>query len=241
MVGSEGYRFCEWRCRTPPPGDLPRSERYASFLRELPQDPEECLALIPRKSRASTRQARDRHGLSFVEDPSRLTQFHRLFLLNKRRLGSPAFSLDFFQDLMQTFPRRARVHVVVRGNCVVVAVLSFIDRDTLHCYFSGSVPEADSVGASNYMYWRLMQWAVEQGLERFDFGRSRVDSGPYHFKRHMGFEPRLLPYVFILGVGERIPEVHPSNKKFSLAQKVIRNLPVPVLEHLGPLLMSLVP
>jgi FemAB-related protein (PEP-CTERM system-associated) len=247
MVHGGKLRFAELRCRDVQPGfaELPRSPTYATFVRELPADPEECLAMIPRKSRASTRQARDKHGLAFVEAPERLDEFHRLFVLNKQRLGSPAFARDWFGDLLRLGRRRTRLHLVLRGKEVLVAVLSFLHReaagDVWNPYYSGSAPHADRLAASNFAYWQLMRVAADEGFRRFDFGRSRVGTGPYDFKRNMGFEPAPLPYCFVLNAGAAIPAVNPGNERFSLAQDVIRALPYGAARALGPPLLRFVP
>jgi FemAB-related protein (PEP-CTERM system-associated) len=248
MVADGKLRFAELRCATlpEPPGDggfaaLPGSDLYASFVRELPADPEECLAIIPRKSRATTRQARDKHGLDFGEAPDAIDAFHRLFVLNKQRLGSPAFSRDWFADALKLGRRRARLHVVTKEGKVVVAVLSFLWGATWNPYYSGSLPEADRLGASNFAYWQLMRCAAAEGFRRFDFGRSRAGTGPFHFKRNMGFEPTPLPYRWLLGAGEVMPEVNPGNAKFDLPRKVIAALPLSLARAAGPLLMRLVP
>jgi FemAB-related protein (PEP-CTERM system-associated) len=241
MREAGGHRFAELRCLDPIDPSLPCSELYATFVRELPEDPDDCLGTIPRKSRATTRQARDREGLRFGEAPDGVEQFHRLFVLNKSKLGSPAFGSEFFEALLG-FPRNAvRLHFVRRGEELLVAVLSFLYRATWNPYYSGSVPNADRLGASNFMYWKLMEQAVREGFRRFDFGRSRVDTGPYHFKRHMGFEPTPLQYAYVLGPGQSIPAINPSNPAFSLPRRIIQKLPYAIARRVGPPLMNLVP
>lgn len=248
LVAERQLRFVELRCATLDAalvgggfGALPGSDLYCAFVRQLPSDPEECLGIIPRKSRASTRQARDKHGLTFREAPAAIDAFHRLFVLNKQRLGSPAFSRRWFADLLALGPRRTRLHLVSRGETVVVAVLSFLHGATWNPYYSGSIPEADRLAASNFAYWQLMRCAAAEGFTRFDFGRSRVGTGPYHFKRNMGFEPSPLPYRFVTAAGGVLPEVNPGNEKFDLPRRVIATLPFPLVRAAGPLLMRLVP
>lgn len=243
-----GFRFAELRCAALADAlvdggfaALPGSDLYCTFVRPLPPDPEECLAIIPRKSRASTRQARDKHGLVFREAPGALDAFHRLFVLNKQRLGSPAFARGWFADLLALGPRRTRLHLVSRGEQVLVAVLSFLHGGTWNPYYSGSLPEADRLGASNFAYWQLMRCAATEGFARFDFGRSRVGTGPFQFKRNMGFEPQPLPYRFVLPPGGSPPDVNPGNEKFDLPKRVIAALPYGFARAAGPLLMRLVP
>ena len=263
LVDREGLRFAELRCArlpaTPsqPNGGyeaLPSSALYATFVRALPRDPEECLAIIPRKSRASTRQARDRHQLEFHESVSgsggageaaALDEFHRLFVLNKQRLGSPSFSRAWFADLLRLGRRRVRLHLVTQGVApkqrVLVAVISFLHREVWNPYYSGSVAHADRLAASNFAYWQLMRAAAAEGFRRFDFGRSRVDTGPFHFKQNMGFEPTPLPYRFVLGAGEAIPQVNPGNERFSLPRRLLQGMPYTWARAVGPTLMRLVP
>jgi FemAB-related protein (PEP-CTERM system-associated) len=248
MVASEGARYAELRFREEPGGAveesgprLARSDLYATFERELPHDPDACLGLIPRKSRATARQAAERHGLELVEDPGGARELHRLFVLNKRRLGSPAFGRAWFEDLLALGRARVRLHFVRRDGEALVAVMSFLHRATWNPYYSGSVPGAERLGASNYAYWQLMRRAASEGFERFDFGRSRVGSGPFDFKRNMGFEPRILPYRWVLAPGESVPQVHPGNERFSLPRRVIQHLPPALASAIGPALMRLVP
>ena len=252
-VGTRGARFAELRFRELPSFDgadaasarsiasLSGSDRYCTFVRELPDDPEAVLEMIPRKSRASTRQARDRHHLEFVEAADQVAAFHRLFVLNKQRLGSPGFSLAWFEDLLRLGARRARLHFVTKDQRPLVGVLSLLHGDTWNPYYSGSLEQADALSASNYAYWQLMRTASAEGFRRFDFGRSRVGSGPYHFKSNMGFEPAVLPYRYLLAPGELVPNVSPGNPRFSLPRLVISKLPYAVARAVGPRLMALVP
>lgn len=241
MRADGAHRFVELRCRRELPRPLTRSDLYATFGCTLPEDPDECLGMIPRKSRATARQAREKYGLRFREAPGALPEFHRLFVLNKQKLGSPAFAADYFRDLLRLPRRCVRLHVVEKGGEILVAVLSILFGGTFNPYYSGSMPGADRLGASNFMYWQLMHTASAAGYRWFDFGRSRVDTGAYHFKRHMGFEPRPLPYAFLVEPGRPLPSINPSNPAFSLPRRIIRGLPYPCARVLGPHLMNLVP
>ena len=49
-----------------------RDERYAGFVRELPERPEELKAFLPRKARAAARQAREREQLTVRHDAALL-------------------------------------------------------------------------------------------------------------------------------------------------------------------------
>ena len=238
---SLGVKLAEFRCLHRPASDLPTSDLYVTFLRDLPDDPDECLSLIPRKSRASTRHARDRHGMELVEAADGVDAFYELFVENKRALGSPVFSRRFFRSLLDRFGERCTLHHVRHEGQVIAACVSFVHGETFNPYYSGSLPGTERLGSMNFMYWRLMEEAVKRGHKRFDFGRSRARTGPCKFKRNMGFEETPLTYQFLLGDGAEIPNVNPSNPRFDVVKNTWKRLPLPVVKRVGPHLMRYLP
>lgn len=237
--GNEDY--VELRQLTPTLGDLPCSDRYVTFIRDLPEDEDACLGMIPRKSRASTRHARDRHGMEHVVGLELLDDFYELFVRNKRSLGSPVFARSWFASILERFGDHALVTGVRYEGRIVAGVVSLLFGDTMMPYYSGAEPGMERLGAMNFMYWSLMCEAVRRGQKRFDFGRSRVETGAAAFKRNMGFEPTPLAYQYILRGGAEIPSVSPSNPKFDLVKSVWSRLPLPIVKWAGPRLMRYLP
>ena len=179
--------------------DLPRSDLYATFLRELPSDPSQVLLSMPKKSRAEARKAREKHGLVLREGSWYLGDLVRLFAANKHGLGSPSLPPRWFAALQANFPKDVFLHVVQKGSEPLAAVMSFRFEKDLLAYYAGTQDGADrEFSASNFMYMALQEWAVERGFGRFDFGRSRKDSGAFQFKEHQGFTPQDLAYRFVL-------------------------------------------
>ncbi len=227
----------ELRCREDHGLDLVAHELYATFAGDLPADPAEVLARMPKKARAEARRARERHGLRLSEGIWYLDDLVRLFHANKRALGSPGLPRSLFRELRGELGEAVRVHLVHQGARPVSAVMSFVWRDELLAYYAGSAPGADrELSASNFMYMALQEWAVEHGLRRFDFGRSRKDSGAFEFKLHQGFQPRDLPYRLHL-VGERTPpSFTPSNPRTRWLRSTWSRLPAWLTVRLsGPL------
>ncbi len=227
---AEGARRLELRCLHDPgldSHDLARSELYATFIHDLPDDPADVLARMPKKARAEARKARERHGLELSEGIGHLDELLRLFHRNKRDLGSPALPPALFRALADEFGERVVVHLVRRGTEPLAAVMSFLFRDTVLAYYSGTAAGADrAYSASNFMYLALQEWSVERGFRVFDFGRSRRDAGAFQFKVHQGFEPRPLHYRYRLIRDDAPPSLHPSNPKTKVLQDTWRRLPL---------------
>ncbi|MBL8749399.1 MAG: FemAB family PEP-CTERM system-associated protein [Planctomycetes bacterium] len=235
------------------PGERPRSPLYVTFRCDLPADPADVMARIPKKARAEVRCARepaapatDKRRESFgirVTPDGSIDELFALFAENKRRLGSPSLPKRWFSGLAEEFGKAAVIHRAVEpGGRTLAAVMSFCFKDTVYAYYSGSLSDVNDTGVNNFIYCAIMEWAVEQGYTRFDFGRSRADSGPAKFKRNMGFTPEPLHYEYLLlGRGAKMPEFHPSNPRLALPRRIWSRMPMFLCNGLGARLSRYLP
>jgi FemAB-related protein (PEP-CTERM system-associated) len=189
---------------------------------------------IPRKQRAEVRKAINRFGLRSISD-SDTDRLHRIYAESVRNLGSPVFPRRYFRLLADAFPREHDVTTVLHEDRPVSAVLNFHFREEVLPYYGGGTREARGVSANDFMYWEVMRHAHrERGATLFDFGRSKIDTGAYDYKRNWGFEPQQLHYCYRLAEGARIPENNPNNPKYRLFIAAWKRMPVAVANLLGP-------
>ena len=205
---------------------------YVSFRKVIHQDHDENLKAIPRKQRAMVRKGISA-GLEAHHDGS-IAEFYRVYAESVRNLGTPVLSRNYYMTLQQTFGEDCEVTVVTHQGQPVAAVMSFYFRDEVHPYYGGSVACGRDLAANDFMYWAVMQRAVERGARQFDYGRSKQGSGSYHFKKHWGFEPQPLPYAYYLVRAKEIPNISPDNSKYGLFIKAWKQLPLPVSCAVGP-------
>ncbi len=224
----------EMRCLDDPGLGLPEADLHATFVKDLGEDPEGVLPGMPKKARADARKARETHGLQLREGRWYLPDLVRLFHRNKRALGSPALPASYFERLLDTFGDRATIHVVKRDGETLAAVMSFLFRDQVLAYHSGTGAGVDrAFKASVFMYMALQEWSIENGYRVFDFGRSRKDSGAFAFKQHQGFEARDLHYSFRLVEDKGLPTFNPSNPRTKILQRTWSKLPLGVTRLLS--------
>jgi len=235
--------YLELRHRDPNRLGLPEMDRYDTFRKELPHDPDEVLSGLPRKTRAATRKGIEWLGPDAVAmGPELLDTIYRLYAVTLRRLGSPNYQRAFFHELLKCFGEDCVCLVVRESGTPVAGVVSFVFRDEIVPYFSGSTDAGMTRNANNVMYLRLMEYAITRGLRRFDFNRTRRDnSGPYDFKRHHGFEPTPLHYQFSLNRSNELPNLSPSNRKFALAGRIWRRLPLWMTKAVGGRITKWIP
>jgi len=244
---SELARACgagrmELRCAQDPGLELAPSSLYAAFVHPLPPRSADVMARMPKRARAEVRKAVERHGLSLSEGRWYLPDLEKLFLSSKQALGSPGLPRAWFESLLEEFGQDVLVHAVHKDQRVIAATMSFVFRDTLLFYYIGTTPEANrEFSATNLLSTRLQELAVERGLKWFDLGRSRVDSGPYQFKLHQGFEPRVLPYRYLLVKSRSLPSFNPSNPRTEGLRKLWAALPPALARALSGRMMRYLP
>lgn len=222
--------------------ELVPSDLYVTFESELPDTVEGVLAGMPKKARAEARKARNRHGLVLAHGVWFVDDLYRLFLRNKRQLGSPGMPASLFYTMVAEFGTDCEVHMVRRGKEALAAVMTFTFGDTLIAYYSGTSEGADrEFSASNFMYMALQEWAVERGFKRFDFGRSRRDSGAMDFKRRQGFEAVDLQYRYRLVRSNHLPSFTPSNPRTAVLRDTWSKLPPWLVQRLSSSLARFLP
>ena len=188
------------------------------FSRTLAGSDEANLNAIPRKQRAVIRKALSSDLRSTADADPR--HFLPLYATSVRNLGTPVFPARYFAALWQTFGARSRITTVWAGDNALSSVWSFVYKDAVLPYYAGALPAARAHKAFDFMYWALMCESAEAGLQRFDFGRSRVDSGAYAFKKNWGFTPAPVHYEYQLGRAQTVPAPRADSGVLALASRV---------------------
>jgi FemAB-related protein (PEP-CTERM system-associated) len=209
---------------------------YANFSRPIAATEEECLKQIPRKQRAVVRKAIDAKVLTDELDtePSR---FFPLYAFSMRNMGTPVFGKSFFAAVMREFAGNCDCLTVSHQGTAISSVLNFYFRDSVMPYYTGCLPLARDLGANDFMYWRLMRRACDHGLTVFDFGRSKLGTGPFSFKKNWGFEPQPIIHQFMVKGGAPFADINPLNPKYRLFIAAWKRLPLGLANILGPMVV----
>ena len=224
--------YLELRNRQPQRPDWPRQELYVTFRKELLPDAEANLAAIPRKQRAMVRKGIDA-GLR-AEIDAGTERFYLAYAESVRNLGTPVFAHRYFRELRRAFGEDCEILTILHGDKVAASVLSFYFRDEVLPYYAGDDTAARAFAANDFEYWELMRRACERGCRVFDYGRSKVGTGSYSFKKNWGFEPQPLSYEYRLYRRDSVPQNNPMNPKYRLFIAPWRRLPLGVANALGP-------
>jgi len=215
-------------------------DRYATFTRDVsPMSSDALLQSLPQKTRNVVRKAlKHPYTMRVAHD---LDAFYSLLLETYRRHGTPVFPRRFFETIMRNFGSGVDVREVLLDGKVVAVSMNLYFRDQMHTYYAASSRDCWKMVPNDFMYFDHLRWAGENGYSTFDFGRSKVGTGGYDFKKHWATAIRPLPYEVVLVKRQGLPNFSQANPKFALATRVWQRMPLAMTRLLGPRLVALFP
>lgn len=209
---------------------------YAGFARNLAADDDAELLAVPRKQRAEVRKALD-SGLTVTTGSGaaeRADHYH-VYATSVRNLGTPVFARALFDAVLDHCgPAGADILTVRADGRAIASVLSLYWRGTVLPYWGGGLAEARGNRANERMYFALMAHARARGCTRFDFGRSKVGTGPFAYKKNWGFDPEPLAYGRWLAPGEAPRDTNPNSAKYRMQVNLWKRLPLWLANLAGP-------
>lgn len=209
---------------------------YVTFKKEIDADEEKNMLAIPRKQRAMVRK-----GIKFglvSEIDEGVDRFFYAYSSSVHRLGTPVFSKTYFKILKEVFSADCQILTILHTGKVISSVLSFYFRDQVLPYYGGGTLLARDLAANDFMYWELMRCASAEGVRVFDFGRSKIGTGAFDFKKNWGFEPTPLHYEYKLIRALSIPDKNPLNPKYQLFIKLWQKMPLSIANLIGPYIVK---
>jgi len=235
MARNAGAHALELRSQVRQCPDWPsKTQTYATFRKGIHASADENMSAIPRKQRAMVRKGLK---LGLTHDiAAEIDEGYALYAHSVRNLGTPVFPKRWFQALKDLYGDMCDVLIVRKGQEALSGVLSFYFKGEVIPYYGGGTAAARLYAANDYMYWALMEHARERGCRSFDFGRSKVGSGAYAFKKNWGFMPSLLTYEYYLPASAALPDLSPLNPKYKAMIALWRKLPLFAANRLGPMI-----
>ncbi|PQM29218.1 FemAB [Sphingopyxis lindanitolerans] len=239
LAKSLGVPSIELRGGPLPEGEGWRREDgvYAGFARDLAADDGAELLAIPRKQRAEVRKALESDlTVTTGRDAAERRDHYRIYATSVRNLGTPVFPRALFDAVLDGFGDDADILTVRDGGRPVASVLSLYWRGTVMPYWGGGTADARRLRANERMYFALMCHARAKGCTRFDFGRSKLGTGPFAYKKNWGFDPHPLTYARWLAPGEMPRDTNPNSARYRLQVDLWKKLPLWAANRIGPLI-----
>jgi hypothetical protein len=138
--------------------------------------------------------------------------------------------------VLDRFGTEADILTVRREGRPLSSVLSLYFGGTAMPYWGGGTADARTWRGNDMMYFALMNHARQRGCTRFDFGRSKLGTGAFAFKKNWGFDPQPLEYAVRVADGSIPREINPLSPRYRLQVDAWRRLPLAIANRLGPVI-----
>ncbi len=167
------------------------------LLRPLPTSVDALWSELSAKVRNQVRKAWrcsckvETGGIELFED------FYAVFSENMRDLGSPVHAPELFRNLINCKSQPSAIIIVSLHGKPVAAAMVFLHMKTLFNPWASSLRTFRPSCPNMLLYWSMLEYAINNRCQWFDFGRSSPGAPTCRFKMQWGagLEP-LVWHVF---------------------------------------------
>lgn len=236
LVGQRGVRSVLLKARQPlltAADGLVVDTRFVSFELDLSAGADALWdSSLQAKTRNQIRKGERGDFRHAVGDSALLDDFYSVLSECWRDLGTPIHAKRFFAAIAEQFQQRCRFHLLYAQSKPVSAALVLDINGVRHHPFAGTLNAYKPSSVNNLLYWKIIEDACEGNLDRFDMGRSELNSGTYRFKKSWGAVPLPLYYHYLLAPGCSPPDRHSPFMRACTG--AWRHLPLRMTTLLGP-------
>lgn len=216
--------------------DWPVHTQKVLMLLELPDSQSALDRQLGAKLRSQCRRA-GKAGARFLTGGAELLgEFYTVFASNMRDLGTPVYPLRWFEVLARHFGPALTVALVRLDDKPVAAAVLLRWRDTLEIPWAAALARYKPLAVNMALYRGALDFAIETGAGRFDFGRSTRGAGTWRFKQQWGAQEQQIWW-------RSWPQAPAASEGgvSSVLRAAWQRLPLPVANRLGPVISPRLP
>jgi serine/alanine adding enzyme len=238
-ASANGSQHIEYR-QTHRMPNLPCRDDKVSMILELPEHKECLWQNFGSKLRAQINKAAAHTHQVKIGKLELVDDFYQVFAQRMRDLGTPVYSKQLFINMLKQNASASIVVIYVKNRAASAGfILGW--RNTLEIPWASSIKDVNNQDNNMLLYWNILQFAIEEKYECFDFGRSSKDASTYKFKKQWGAKEHPLYWHYSLNEQDKIPSITTHNPKYQLAITIWRQLPVWLTKIIGPHIVKYIP
>jgi len=221
-----------------PPDNWQQSPNYFTYLIDLPATPDELLKTFSSDHRNHVRKSLKKgHSIRFGH-LDLLDDVYQALAKSMHELGSPYHSKNYLRKMAELLGNTLEFAVIYNAQGKISGGGVFIYQgDTIFNLHANILRHARSTYAGEFLYWSVIERAIQKGLKTFDLGRSLVGSGNEIFKVKWSPRKQLLAYWYWLAPGHELPSLNQKNPKFQLVIAIWKLMPAFIVRAIGPYLI----
>ena len=206
------------------------------MLLDLPESSEALMQSFKAKLRSQIKKPLKEGLKSKVGSVELLDYFYKVFSKNMRDLGSPVHSKSLMKNVLEEFFKESKIIMVYKDDQPIACSLIVGFKYTLENPWASALRQYSQLSPNMFLYWTMLEYACDNDLKYFDFGRSSPDEGTYKFKEQWGAIPTTLHWHYISLDSQPIDEETSEKSKFDKAIRFWQKIPVPITKIIGPMI-----
>ncbi len=223
---------------SPPPDNWQQSPNYFTYLIDLPPNSDELLKTFSSDHRNHVRKSLKKGFQIRFGHLDLLDDAYEALAKSMHELGSPYHSKNYLRKMAELLGNTLEFVVLYNAQGKISGGGVFIYQgETVFNLHANILRHARSSYAGEFLYWSVIERAIQKGLKTFDLGRSLVGSGNEVFKVKWSPRKQLLAYWHWLAPGHELPSLNQKNPKFQLVIAIWKRLPAFVVRAIGPYLI----
>jgi len=208
--------------------------QYYTFVLNLDQPVEDIWKSFDKKVRNNIRKAEKFHAKVVEGNKKDLEEFYRLYVNTMKKLGSPPHSLDFFDNVFKYCSKNVKLLFAAHDNKKIAASIFFLHKKKIYYWKNVSDEEYLYLRPNDLILYKMIEWGQKNNFKSFDFGRTRMHSGGFLFKKRWGGKMKELNYYYRVYKESDIPD--PEKEKYKFLGGLWKSLPIFLIKRLGPMI-----
>ncbi len=205
---------------------------YYNFILDLKKPLNDIWKSFDKKVRNSIRKA-EKNNVKVVKGTRKeLEEFYRLYLKTMKKLGSPPHSFDFFDNVFKFCSKNVKLFFAESDNKKIAASIFFLHEKKIYYWKNVSDANYLHLRPNDLILFRMIEWGKRKNYESLDFGRARMHTGGFLFKKRWGGKMYELKYYYRIYKDCEIPD--PEEEKYKFLGGLWKSLPIFLIKRLGP-------
>ena len=212
-----------------------KPQRYVTFRLNLAKPLDQIWDAL-RRDRRRTIQGAVESGLIVdeVQTYTQLKAYYELYLKTQIKHGSPPNSYSFFETIFDLLylKKMCKILVAKYQSRIIGGTIIFYYKDTVY-WWNGVIDDKyRHLGPTDLLVWEIIEWGAKNNFKILDFGRTRINTTIYSFKKGWGGQKTpLYNYLYFLKRKE-LPD--PTQKKYAYLSRIWSLIPTILTQRLGP-------
>ncbi len=160
-----------------------------------------------------------------------LPEFYEIYIRNMHSKGVPVPSKNYFKTFIEEYKNgRCKLFVIYNEGKAIAASILYTYGKLAEFFWASTLKEYNSLNPNMVLYWEMIKYSVEQGMEIFSYGRSDMDGNNHTFKAK--WNPDIIPIYFNYSSPQK------NIREYSTMSRIWQKIPLPLARVLGPIIRS---